>query len=382
MTKKNDKPEIAVLSRQPELTMLMAAVGSGQRQSMAGFDDEFTDIVDYILRITHRIWEEGGVGRIYDYYGHMCPVETAYGTSYTCEEVVQGTLATLAAYPDRRLYGEEIIWSGDDVQGFHTSHRILNTATNTGYSRYGPPTGKRAVWRGIANCFMRENRIVEEWLVRDEMSLILQLGYNPRTLAEKLIHEEAYGVGLPADPQSEVARGVGQLPPERYPERGSEKESKEFDIEDFIRRTYHELWNWRLLNTLKEEYAESFRCHAPAGREFNGLDSYKVYLLSIMGMFPDLKMSVEHVYWLEDTGGGFRVATRWRLSGTHSGPGIYGSPTGARVSILGITQHVVQNKKIVEEWMVFDEFALLKEIVRKQLNGGDRFGFTSAKCSV
>jgi len=277
MTKKTTTPAITDLSSHPDLGAVMAAAGSGQRQPMAGFDDEFTDIVDYILRITHRIWEEGAVGRIYDYYGHMCPVETAYGTSYTCEEVVQGTLATLAAYPDRRLYGEEVIWAGDEVQGFHTSHRILNTATHTGYSRYGPPTGKRAVWRGIANCFARENRIVEEWLVRDEMSLILQLGYNPRTLAEKLIRAETNGVGLPTDPQGEIARGVGQLAPERYPEQSG----KEFEIEDFIRRTYHELWNWRLLNTLQSNYAEPFCCHAPAGREIEGLDAYRVYLLSI-----------------------------------------------------------------------------------------------------
>ena len=36
--------------------------------SMAGFDDEFTDIVDYILRITYRIWEGKQIGLCYDYY--------------------------------------------------------------------------------------------------------------------------------------------------------------------------------------------------------------------------------------------------------------------------------------------------------------------------
>ena len=30
----------------------------GRRQPMKGFDDEFVDIVDYIVRITYRIWDE------------------------------------------------------------------------------------------------------------------------------------------------------------------------------------------------------------------------------------------------------------------------------------------------------------------------------------
>ena len=31
-------------------------------QALSGFDEEFIDIVDYIIRITHRIWEQKNVG--------------------------------------------------------------------------------------------------------------------------------------------------------------------------------------------------------------------------------------------------------------------------------------------------------------------------------
>src|SRR5262245_64647602 len=39
-----------------------------RRQSMRGFEDTYVDIVDYIVRITHRIWEDQDIGYIYDTY--------------------------------------------------------------------------------------------------------------------------------------------------------------------------------------------------------------------------------------------------------------------------------------------------------------------------
>ena len=43
---------------------------------MQGFDSEFTNLKDYILKITHRIWEERGIDRIRDYYAEHAPVKT------------------------------------------------------------------------------------------------------------------------------------------------------------------------------------------------------------------------------------------------------------------------------------------------------------------
>ena len=45
-----------------------------KRQAMAGFEDTYVNIVDYIVRITHRIWEEKDIGYIYDTYSHDCKV--------------------------------------------------------------------------------------------------------------------------------------------------------------------------------------------------------------------------------------------------------------------------------------------------------------------
>ena len=53
----------------------MLAPKAVRQMSMAGFDKEFIDIVDYIYRITHRIWVERAIGRIKDYYDDPCVVK-------------------------------------------------------------------------------------------------------------------------------------------------------------------------------------------------------------------------------------------------------------------------------------------------------------------
>lgn len=58
-------------------------------QSMQGFDPIHTDIVDYIIRCTHRIWDERDVGLIYTHYTQNCVLYSAMGTIHTREEAVR-----------------------------------------------------------------------------------------------------------------------------------------------------------------------------------------------------------------------------------------------------------------------------------------------------
>jgi len=146
---------------------LLLNPGGKRVQPMSGFEDTYVDIIDYIVRITHRIWEEKNMGYIYETYKHNSRVYDDYGLQYGREKIVQDTIHTINAFPDVRLYADEIIWAGDDEVGFHTSHRTVIIGHNTGYSRYGPPTGRKVVLWCIANCVALENEIFEEWVVYD-----------------------------------------------------------------------------------------------------------------------------------------------------------------------------------------------------------------------
>ncbi len=352
----NEREEL-ILYKMGDISKLLEP-GRERVQNLSGFEDHYTDIVDYIIRCTYRIWEEKGLGLIYGHYQHNVKIWTTEGLTYGREAVIAASAQTQAAFPDLRLYGDEVIWSGNDMDGFHSSHRITWVGTNTGYSKYGPPTGRKIVRTGIAHCFVQENRVVEEWIARDEMSLVLQLGYDPVEKAKEMVAREAKG-GLEPLPTGEIERVQGQNTPAILPDPPDQ-----FDPDYFVRRSYHEVWNWRLLNTIDRDYASNHLCHASAGRELYGRGALKAFILSMLAAFPDAALEVDHVDWLGSEAEGYRVAVRWNLLGTHTGPGIYGEPTGKQIRLLGISHHLIQDGKSVEEWMLFDEFALLKQLFR------------------
>ena len=113
--------------------------------------------MDYILKITHRIWEEKGIGVIYDTYANNCLVHAGDGTSTGVSGVIANTLMTLHAFPGRRLMAEDVVWSEDSPGVFLSSHRILSTGTNLGDSNFGPATGKKVYFRTIADCACTQN---------------------------------------------------------------------------------------------------------------------------------------------------------------------------------------------------------------------------------
>lgn len=331
------------------------------RQRMEGFDPKFTDIVDYIIRITHEIWEEKAVGRLYDYYANTVQIHTSDGTIHGRDAVLAGTIGTLAAYPDRRLIGDEVIWGGDDQLGFYSSHRITHKGTNRGWSLYGAPTGRTINYRAIADCLCKRNMIVEEWLIRDELTLVRQLGLDPVETAIRIARKQADVGGfahLNTDVIGDVERGIGQLPPPIIPA------SESFEPENFIRRAIQDVWNRRMLNTVRDYFAETIALESASMRRLFGHNDYQAYVLSLLSPFPDLAITVEHFCCIGSAAAGYRTATRWRMKGTHTGYGIYGEPTGKRINLLGVSQHLIRDEKILNEWTLFDEFALLKQIHR------------------
>lgn len=326
-------------------------------QSMRGFDDEFTDIVDYIIKITHRIWEEKAVGLLYDYYLHNIVVHSSGGDTYGREAVIAGTLQTLAAFPDRRLYGDEVIWKHKSGDVYYSSHRLTHEGFNSGHTWYGPPTNRHVRYHAIADCVVKDNMIIEEWLVRDELLLIQQLGFDVHEMAKKMAAKDAEA-GVKPPVFGEIERTDGQLPPKRLPAPPGDA----FDVEHFIRSSWHEIWNWRLLNRVDAFFADTVTCDGASGRKIYGTGNYKAYILSLLSPFPDLMISVDHFCAIEGGDECPRAATRWTMQGTHTGPGFYGKPTGKRINIMGITHQLIEDQRITREWTVFDEFALLKQL--------------------
>ena len=336
---------------------------SADHPMVEGFDPEFTSVVDYIIRITYRIWEGKQIGLVYDYYSDDCPIYTLAGYAEGAEAAVQGTIKTLSAFPDRTLHPENIIYSGDNETGYHSSHLIWTQMTNLGDSEFGPATGKSAQIRVIAHCVMKDNKIVEEWLVRDNYSLVEQLGFEPHIVAQQW-------ASLPQDPkgtfstwrQSEIKRVMAV---------DTSRQANQFDPQhaagDFVKVHLHNIWNNRMLGDLHLLYADNVVFHGSANREFNYKEQVLRYYLDFLGAMPDGKMALDKVCVIQNQHGGHDVSVRWTFAGTHTGNVRFGTPTHKPILIIGESQYRLKDGKVVEEWTVFDELSILAQMYRYRL---------------
>lgn len=334
---------------------ILATESAPPAHPMRGFEPTYVDIVDYIVRITHRIWEEKDVGYIYDTYGSGARITYGGGLVHGRDHILAETVSQLSAFPDLRLHADEVIWAGDDEQGFRTSHRLVGIGHNSGWSEFGPPTGRKVVYWAIANCVVVENEIIEEWVLRDNMAILRQLGFDPAAVARSTSLEGSR-FGLAAS-SGEAERRRGQARPIDLP-----RPSKPTDLTGLETWLFHHMVNRRNLSVVDDVYAEQVRLHLPGGQQLYGRGDVKIQGLAMLAMFPDLMAQVDDVFWMGNPRDGQLVSTRWSMVGTHRGHGPYGAPTGRRVDVFGITQHLIRDGLIVEEWRLFNEFDVLRQI--------------------
>ena len=326
---------------------------------MRGFEPQYTDIIDYIVRITHRIWEEKDIGYIYDTYRHNCRVTDDAGLQYGRDKIVADTVHTVSAFPDIRLYADEVIWAGNEDVGFYTSHRTVITGTNTGYSRFGPPTNKRVTVWCIANCLSQDNEIFEEWVIYNQSSMIQQMGLDLFEKAREFGDARVRGGGPKVAP-AEGTRLLGQGKPRALP-----PPPEGFDLEDEVRRAHHYAWNWRNMAALDRLYDPR---PASTGRPIGSFAACRPTRASssASSRCPRIAVQADEIYWMGNEADGFLVSLRWSAVGRHTGFGVYGPPSGRQVRLWGISQYRIVAGKIHEEWMMFNEFDVLQQILASE----------------
>lgn len=317
---------------------------------MPGYDSEFRDLPDYIIRITERIWQGRGIHLIRRWYTDDCVVRVPLGVSRTVQDVVRGTLETLHQFPDRRLLPEDVVWSGDAASGFYSSHRIVSNQTHLGGGMFGPPTGRPILTRGIADCAVKENRIYEEWLVRDNGSIARQVGIEPRDLAAALVARD---------------RAAGRTP-DVY--RGGDPTAVPHAVQDHPAAALYagalrRLWTDKDVSAVRSAWHDAAQVYLPGGLQVFGHDPVERFWFGWLAAFADAELTVEHLIALEEPGRPVRVAARWRAVGTHCGHGAFGPPTGAPIHVMGISQAHVVDGRVVAEWVLMDEIAVWKQVV-------------------
>ena len=318
---------------------------------MKGFDPQFKDVDDYIRVITARIWEGREVERIREWYGDRCSVITPGGTTVGVDAVIRGTLETLTQFPDRRLLCEDIVIAGDDAGGYLSSHRIASPMTHSGPGVFGPPTGQRLLVRTVADCVCRDNRIVHEWLVRDQGAIARQTGSTPRALAAQWLQ----------------SRGAPTLPLHQPPAPSHWRDPMHTTPgAALLADTYRRVWAGDLA-VLKSAADEAIEARLPSGDSALGVAAVEQFWFSMTAAFSGATLHIDSLAESNEAGRTPRVAMRWRLVGRHVGAGRYGAATGQPVEILGITHAEVDTRngpgRILREWVLVDEVALWMQLL-------------------
>ncbi len=329
----------------------------GPRQSLRGFEETYRNIIDYIVRITYRIWEDRDVEYIADTYSDTALVYDDYGLQFGSEKIIADTHHTTGAFSDIQLIADEIVWAGDDETGFHTSHRTIIRGTNDGDSKYGPATGRAVDVLVIANCVALENEIFLEHVLYNNSSLLRQLGHSLDDIVPRLLGNPPQGWPRDGATWDGLRSAVR---PDRPLSIADPIDG--FDVDRFARETLDQLWNGGRYDCLDSAYAPAFTFAGPTDRAFTGAAAYRDLLQALRVAFPDLTLAVDEVYWMGNERDGYLTSERWSAEATHAGPGIYGEPSGATVQIWGITQHRIVGGRIVAEWMLFNELDLMMQI--------------------
>jgi predicted ester cyclase len=326
-------------------------------QRLRGFEECYTDIVDYIVRSTHRIWDERNPGLIYSHYASNAVVYGSLGTTHNREDVIRATIQRIVEMPDRRGMATQVIWRGDDETGFYTSHLVTSTGRHTEPGPYGLPTGRTFVTRTIADCMVFENRVYREWLVRDNMAVLRQLGVDPGPIAERMAAEQ-FAKGFTLQEIAENGRLLGQYGPEEE----ADLTIAHTEGERACLRWMHDVHNRRLYGRIRDVYAPNVIWHGPLMRDLYGVASVLSQTMKLAAMIPDLVFIPQHICSVDSVEGGEKIAVRWVMDGHHLGHGSLGAPTGHRLFVMGMTHLHVIDGKVVEDWTLYDELALLTQL--------------------
>ena len=319
---------------------------NGATQDLPGFDKKYLNIVDYILRITEDIWEKKQIHVINETYTNDVVIHSGAEIIRGIKSVIQGTINTLHSFPDRKMGGEAVIWSEDGDKRFLSSHRIGSSATNLGVTKYGPATDKKIFFRTIADCAVKENKIYEEWLVRDNLAIIKQLGFDPVDLAKM---ESKY------DGKKSLAYTT------EFKKNTSRNGIVDTKAENQVRNLLNMIWQERSFSTIEAFYRPDALIYTIENQELN-LKGFIDLLKDLLANFPSASFEICRITKNTNAKDQDEIAVRWRFLGKHVDNGFFGEASNTPVLFYGVTHYILKENLIVEEYCIFDAFDILCQI--------------------
>lgn len=319
---------------------------------------DYTSVPDFIYGITREIWEDRGIGgKIDKYYAVDCLVRAPTALTSDNKDVSAQTLQTLHQFPDRQLVGEDVIWDDCKDGSFLSSHRLISVMRHQGSGSYGPASGRVVRSRIIADCWVVNGQVKEEWLTRDQSGFARCLGIEPRDLAAQMVAHDVRRSGKVAY----------FLPEHDKPSHYKARIDKDPDVQKYC-AGWSRIWGAKETAAIRDLYFHGAAVGVPGGETRYGHLDIDRFCLGYLASFPDAKFTIDSALINRDKGQAARVALRWSLRGTHGGFGLFGEPTGAPVYVMGLSHAQMVDGRVIAEWIVTDEVSVWKQILAHQGN--------------
>jgi len=124
-----------------------------------------------VRRFFEEVWNQQKLEVIDEVFA---PTVLLNGQPVARDAIKQLVIGRRAAFPDIQVTVEDQVAEGDKV-----STRRSWQATHQGPYRGVAATGKRVTWRQISIVRLVDGKVVEDWPVSDELSILQQLGQVP-----------------------------------------------------------------------------------------------------------------------------------------------------------------------------------------------------------
>ena len=194
----------------------------------------------------------------------------------------------------------------------------------------------------------------DEWLVRDQGAIVRQLNLDPKKYAKQIIDNQG-GVencAVPFNKNTPLDLKYSQL---NLPEKNSG-----YEYAEVLKSIFN-----KDINIVDKTYDRAINQELPGGLKAYGVEEVKTFWTSLFSSFPDATFSIDHVSFLEEPNQYRKAAIRWSLNGVHSGSGYFGVPSQAAVHVMAISHVEFGPRGIKNEWILFDETEIWKQILMK-----------------
>jgi steroid delta-isomerase-like uncharacterized protein len=121
------------------------------------------------------------------------------------------------------------------------------------------------------------------------------------------------------------------------------------------RRFLDELWNRSNFELVDQMLASDYDGHSST--VIRGPEGAMAFIPRLRSAFPDLRFTVLDQIAEED-----KVATRWKLDGTHEGEFQGVPPSGERMEMTGITILRIASGKLIEGWTNEDLLGMMQQL--------------------